>query len=223
MNSDQIHRLAVRRCLHRRHARQPEKMAEFRERTRGIEKAYQVQKVAKEMFPLIGKGKEASVYKISEDRVLKVSGYETNLRGEYIAFIDPEYAEITPDAYDHDDNWTWITIEKVEPLGEGNWKPVFDYLPRLQRSCENHDTYPGYQLPRIIRLFMENDGLPTGMDDASRQEKRFFVQAANLMEDLGVSPDGVVDIRPENLGFDQEGNLVIIDLYLMSDLPQGPI
>lgn len=187
--------------ISRRYIRALSEVDEFKERAEG--KLYvEVVELAYEYFEEVGAGQEAFVFSVGPQRVLKVSDDERNLRGEYVIFRDPKYQEVTPQAYDHGENWTWVTVEKVESLM--SWNEVWDYFPGM--VDEKVDLKAMFM--RAPEHIQDGDP-PEWLNYLPPEEKEFFYSVADLFDDLALKAQ---DIHPQNMGVDHKGRVVLLDI-----------
>lgn len=186
------------------------KLERFKEEAKWASYSYKLNNLAESMLgPPIGEGSEAKVYDAGSDKILKISSSAKNLRAEYVIFVDPQYQQVTPEAYDHGENWKWIVVEKVEPLGRDNWPELAKHLPHLKEKMEKRGK--GFTYGGLWSVLLDiGKGNLSWLKDLPQDEKTFVLQVIDLHEKLGLQSQ---DIRPENIGIDKDGNLVLIDIY----------
>lgn len=194
---------------------------------------------ASDVFDFIGRGGEAFVYEINDDKVLKVSKYGENLRGEYVIFSDPQFHDITPDVYGHADDWMWMIVEQVNPLSPHSWERLYDHFPTLEyeitRMSELDESKSSHRASLINDLFeclgvkdergsdrtlgsdrfLTEDEAKDVWNKMRTREKDWFQKVADLHRALGME---VSDIRPENLGEDNDRRLVLLDVHIKRNL-----
>lgn len=205
----------ARSYVHRRRARSSsENVQEFKDRAAEEDDFDGVKAVADELLPSIDWGFESSVYWGSEDTVIKISKSAVNLRAEYVTFINPEFSHVTPEAYDHGEEWRWIEVEKVDEVFPTD---LFDYLEDSLREWLNFKSHAESEWDVSIDIMIGSVAESVASGDPphwfhriSRRERRFFQGVGKLHKKLGLKPD---DLRIANLGFDRDDNLVIIDIY----------
>jgi hypothetical protein len=162
---------------------------------------------------LIGRGTEAEVYGLNAQTAVKKT-HPVNARGEYVIFADPQYEDITPEVRGHHPDWYWIAVERVEPFEPGAWERVFEYLPSFERVYGDTPSY--FMLAETFQnaLLEANDQLTpedirSQWDRVDSDERRWMNKVVDIFNDLGMR---IGDIRPSNLGVDQDGNLVVVDI-----------
>jgi hypothetical protein len=169
-------------------------------------------------FKEIGRGMEASVWELTNNAVLKIYEMEKVARGEYVIFIDPQYQLVTPEAYEHAEDWKWTVIERVEPLQRGDWSTVFDDLPNVERwmhMAKADERYPSDKNTLFQDLINDFSELRDLFEDVkfNNKEVEWMRQVKQIHDDLGLRK-GVSDLYPSNMGVDSDGHLVILDIYL---------
>jgi hypothetical protein len=166
----------------------------------------------------IGSGGESTVFDLAKyslgiEKVLKIFYKEEVARGEYVIFADPKYQDVTPRAFDHDEEWRWITVEKLQPL-EG-WRTFYEQFESLYNHIFKPEvgyvpSNPGYELSKIIER--EEEWSDKEYEDLfSKEAIEWMNQIRNLHEDLGLE---VKDLAPRNMGLDRRGNIVLLDIYI---------
>lgn len=211
-----MRRSIVKRYL-RRKTSEGLTLEEFKERTREMDNYDEIGRLANDHFEIIGSGQEATVYDVGPDRVMKISWRPGNLESEYRIFSDPSYQLVTPEAYDRHPQFEWIILEKVWPLER--WGDVWVYFPEFSDRFRSEEE----------KMFGEGEGLTRReafleiLDDFERWKynpfftglpsdvKEWFEQVVELFDALHADPR---DVRPANLGVDQDRNLVLLDISL---------
>ena len=180
----------------------------FKQKTEG-EPHWEVRRLAKEVFPLLGIGSEAAVYEVSSDKVLKVSDDPKNLRAEFFTFSNPKYDQVTPDAYDHHDKWGWIVVERVKPFKSGDWDSLLQHFPSFVEFKEKKGEDPSVDMVWTFNDLSVGGKQAEWVYGLQEKEKNFFLKIKSLHEDLNLD---VADIRPANFGIDNKGNVVLLDI-----------
>jgi hypothetical protein len=167
-------------------------------------------------FTEIGDGIEANVYQVGQDRVLKVYDKPGSGRAEYVIFIDPQYQDVTPNAFDHAEDFTWIVVEKVDPITDDweDWSSIKPYLPDLYRVIMEDRDATFFERKRTINdIIKRSDDSSFGeFYDISRKEQSWLRSIKKLYDDLGQKDR--YDIKPDNLGEDSKGRLVLLDIFV---------
>jgi hypothetical protein len=166
-----------------------------------------VSAIAQDIFNRIGRGGESAVFKVSSDKVLKISN-KRSIRGEYIAFADPSYKNVTPDVYEYDEEWVWMVVEKVEPIT--SWENLKMAFPGLNSLVQKGVVDSFFELAfqdicRRLQSSREDDWF----DRLPKREQSFFQSLADLHDDLGLD---CIDMSLDNFGIDSKGNVVLIDI-----------
>jgi hypothetical protein len=185
---------------------------ELIEDTTGLRSEYEVRYHINRHHDLIGEGSEAKVYELNNRTVIKVADSEKT-RGEYVIFADPQYRDVTPNVRGHHPKWYWIAVERVDPLEHGDWDRIFDHLSSFYDVYRDYDElkHPAAIFDQVL-LDLDGQASFSIFDvwpQVREEEREWFHQVVEMYHDLGLN---VRDVRPENLGVTDGGDLVIVDI-----------
>jgi hypothetical protein len=197
----------------------------------------------------LGSGAFRTVYSFNENPtvVLKYArgGYDKAQKMNKEDFeIAKKYPTISPRVYAHDDEWTWVYMDNVEPAFADNDGRYYEAVRMT--------------FPAVTRYIMDNvdDNLPinpydpdnlmhvlsTAAAKLSRGDRRLyaggsrdigilnwvdrhkenllkvagpaFIQLSKAMTEYDISPD---ELRQANVGYGKDGKLIIIDSSIFND------
>ena len=163
-------------------------------------------------FPILGMGDEATVFDFSSQSwVLKMSN-PRNIGIEYEIFSDPTYSHITPEVREKDEkNGKWMVVERVTPLGSGNWELLMEHFPSLTRDDDDMEWGRWWKWDNTLRAFEEAyPSFPPESDIYADEDSGWIYSCVSLHKERGFS---VYDVKPGNLGIDHDGKLVLFDVF----------
>lgn len=164
--------------------------------------------MARTLFPHLGTGSEATVFAIDDERVLKVSLSQKNIRGEYVIFADPQFDPVTPEVYGHGEDWHWMIVERFEPIR--SWREVKGYFPNLWTFLPKGDPQ------EVLNSFLREGGNPPWFENLHEDIRQWVHQVRRLHDRLG---NRIEDIRPSNLGVSRDRHFpVLIDIWMGEDM-----
>lgn len=203
----------------------------------------------------IGGGSYRIVFSIGNDLVLKIS---TDSLGsvpfdppadqmnadDFALGTDPDIRNIVPRAYKHADDWSWVVLERVEPLGwESDFlqffrsellpdplslgesgKESYDTLFRVLLDMQNYKLYRPLDMNDTVLSYFRGSELAKETPDPS-------VPLLEIRKDLlrtSVAFRGLViarkrynirttEIHSGNLGIGSDGRLVLLDSSIFPD------
>ena len=196
----------------------------------------------------LGSGAFRTVYRFDENPtvVLKYArgGYDEAMRMNKEDFeIARKYPTISPRVYAHDDEWTWIYMDYVEPafIGEDgryydsvrNTFPavtkyimdnVNDYLPinpydpdelmLVLSTAAAKLSRKDRQSPRTARGKGIEDWVDRHKEDLLKVAGPAFIQLSKAMTEYDISPQ---ELRQANVGYGKDDQLIIIDSSIFED------
>ena len=196
----------------------------------------------------LGSGAFRTVYRFNENPavVLKYArgGYDDAMRMNKEDFeIARKYPSISPRVYAHDDEWTWVYMDYVEPAfidGDGRYYEavrntfpavtryimanVNDYLPI---NPYNPDDLMHVLAMAAAKLSRKDRPSPRthrgrGIEDWANRHKEnllkvagpAFIQLSKAMVEYDISPQ---ELREANVGYGKDDKLIIIDSSIFED------
>ena len=197
----------------------------------------------------LGSGAFRTVYRFNENPtvVLKYArgGYDQAQKMNKEDFeIARKYPTISPRVYAHDDEWTWIYMDYVEPAftrEDGRYYEavrntfpgvtkyimdnVNDYLPINPYDPDNlmHVlSTAAAKLSRGDRQLFAGSARDTGIQDWVDRHKEAilkvagpaFIQLSKAMVEYDISPQ---ELRQANVGYGKDDQLIIIDSSIFED------
>lgn len=190
----------------------------FKQKARRVEYFADLRGLAEDMFERIGQGRESKVYEVDGETVIKLSDHPVNLRAEYVIFADPDFRDVTPDVYDHGEDWRWIAVEKVEPASLSQARDAFDDLIDLYNEHERPHSNANILQDAIeyVAQSMDPDVVPPykqpeWYDEIPSDERQKVESILDLYKTLGLP---VYDLKANNFGIDTDGNLVLVDIFV---------
>ena len=197
----------------------------------------------------LGSGSFRTVYRFNENPtvVLKYArgGYDQAMKMNKEDFeIARKYPTISPRVYAHDDEWTWIYMDAVEPAftrEDGRYYEavrntfpavtkyimdnVNDYLPINPYDPDNlmHVlSTAAAKLSRKDRRLFVGSARDIGIEDWVDRHKEnllkvagpAFIQLSKAMVEYDISPQ---ELRQANVGYGKDDKLIIIDSSIFED------
>ena len=197
----------------------------------------------------LGSGAFRTVYQFNENPtvVLKYArgGYDQAMKMNKEDFeIARKYPTISPRVYAHDDEWTWIYMDAVEPAftrEDGRYYEavrntfpavtkyimdnVNDYLPINPYDPDNlmHVlSTAAAKLSRKDRRLFVGSARDIGIEDWVDRHKEnllkvagpAFIQLSKAMVEYDISPQ---ELRQANVGYGKDDKLIIIDSSIFED------
>jgi hypothetical protein len=197
----------------------------------------------------LGSGSFRTVYRFNENPtvVLKYArgGYDQAMKMNKEDFeIARKYPSISPRVYAHDNEWTWIYMDAVEPAftredgryyeAVRNTFPVVtkyimdnvdDYLPINPYDPDNlmHVlSTAAAKLSRGDRRLFVGSARDIGIEDWVDRHKEeilkvagpAFIQLSKAMTEYDISPQ---ELRQANVGYGKDDKLIIIDSSIFED------
>jgi hypothetical protein len=196
----------------------------------------------------LGSGAFRTVYRFNENPtvVLKYArgGYDQAMRMNKEDFeIARKYPSISPRVYAHDDEWTWVYMDTVEPafIGEDgryydsvrNTFPavtkyimdnVNDYLPinpydpddlmLVLSTAAAKLSRKDRPSPRTARGKGIEDWVDRHKENLLKVAGPAFIQLSKAMTEYDISPQ---ELRQANVGYGKDDQLIIIDSSIFED------
>ena len=197
----------------------------------------------------LGSGSFRTVYRFNENPtvVLKYArgGYDQAMKMNKEDFeIARKYPTISPRVYAHDDEWTWIYMDAVEPAftrEDGRYyEAVRNTFPAVTRYImDNVDDYlpinpydpdnlmhvlssAAAKLSRKDRRLFVGSERDIGIEDWVDRHKEAilkiagpaFIQLSKAMTEYDISPQ---ELRQANVGYGKDDKLIIIDSSIFED------
>jgi len=195
----------------------------------------------------LGSGAFRTVYRFKDnpDVILKYArgGYGSSLRmnkEDYQLFS--KYPSISPRVHAHDDEWGWVYMDYVEPaegpFNEKYYNAVLATFPKLTEYILQSDiksrinpadaddlmlviSTTAAKLARKDRyLDAESKMYPIknwaedNSDEIIANADRAFFELSKAMVEYNIAPE---ELRENNLGYDKDGKLIIIDSSIFND------
>ena len=211
-------------------------------------KMFLIDLVEKGKAKKLGSGAFRTVYRFDEnpDVVLKYArgGYDEAMRMNKEDFeIARKYPSISPRVYAHDDEWTWVYMDYVEPAFTDNdgryYEAVRNTFPAITKYIMANvndylpiNPYDPDELMLVLstaaaKLSRKDRPSPRthrgrGIEDwVSRHKEGLlkvagptFIQLSKAMVEYDISPG---ELRQANVGYGKDGKLIIIDSSIFED------
>ena len=195
----------------------------------------------------LGDGAFRSVYRFKDnpDVILKYArgGYGSSLKMNKDDFqLFSRYPTISPRVYAHDDDWAWVYMDyvepAVEPFGDKYYNAVHDTFPKLTKYIlqsnlrRRVNTADADDLMLVIstaaaklarqdrflntdsKMYPINDWIEdNGVEIIENGDPAFF-ELSKAMVEFSIAPE---ELRQNNLGYDKDGKLIIIDSSIFND------
>ena len=210
-------------------------------------KRFLVDLVKKGKAVKLGDGAFRTVYRFKDnpDVVLKYArgGYGSSLKMNKDDFqLFSRYPTISPRVYAHDDDWAWVYMDyvepAVEPFGDKYYNAVHDTFPKLTKYIlqsnlrRRVNTADADDLMLVISTaaaklarqdrFLNTDSKmypinnwaeDNGVEIIENGDPAFF-ELSKAMVEFSIAPE---ELRQNNLGYDKDGKLIIIDSSIFND------
>ena len=211
-------------------------------------KMFLIDLVEKGKAEKLGSGAFRTVYRFNENPniVLKYArgGYDDAMRMNKEDFeIARKYPSISPRVYAHDDEWTWVYMDAVEPAfidDDGRYyEAVRNTFPAITKYIMDNvndylpiNPYHPDDLMLVLSIAaarLSRKDRPTswsrrgrGIEDWVGRHKEdllkvagpAFIQLSKAMVEYDISPG---ELRQANVGYGKDGKLIIIDSSIFED------
>lgn len=184
----------------------------------------------------LGHGSSRAAYIVSSKKALKLSlspaGTAQN-KQEY-NFLKENQGPYFPKVYDCAPDYTWIEVELVRPITEGQFQSYFQLTPEAANKLANDvqhsgansfHYYYGYKMDLVTKTFealAESGADQSAIDELNETVEELEKTPENVCEfiDYCLDKDLILTevFRVDNLGMNSSRELVILDLGLTQDI-----